>query len=210
MEGSFSALLDQAFAESSVAIFGMVDLSDHVGDGEAVAEDQLSQGADFLDVRIDGVRRSQSEWDEELLLMLERLAHRYPGRLCMLGDLAVPFDQRALNSLSLVRRPEGNGLSRSDLIDPHSAVMVGWSCSSQESSFSESLARLRALRSEATPKHLHLAIPRTEVEEGVRREGIVATQVALAVIEGATLLSVHDVRAAVKARDEIVKIQHAR
>jgi|GEM_PF-7066827 hypothetical protein len=209
MVRSFSALLDQALAESGVAIFGILDLDGEDGAWKTMAEQHVEHGADFLDVRTSGERSSRPEGEGELRLILEHLANRYPGRLCMLGDLQLPVDERALKSLSLVRRTKGDGRSSSDLVDQNGTAMVGWSCSSPPSSFWESLARLKALRSVDKQTRLHLSIPRPEVEEGTREEGILATQVALAVIEGATLLSVHDVRSAVKARDEIVKIQHA-
>ena len=209
MDRSFSTLLDQVLAESGVAIFAMLDLDGKDGNWKMMAEEHFEHGADFLDVRKSRAHSSRPESEEEFHSILEYLADRYPGRLCMLGDQAWPVDERALTSLALVRRAHGDEGSQNDLVDQNGTVVVGWSCSSEQSSFSESLACLKALRREDKQPGLHLFIPQPEVEGGARPEGILATQVALAVIEGATLLSVHDVRSAVKARDELVKIQHA-
>jgi len=212
MEPSRDHELNRVLFDTEVAIFGIVDIGRGVKVAAKTAERHLAEGADFVDLHLGSGWFDGAVDQLALRDVITAVSQVTSGRVAMLNDDASTLPEATWRLLAFVRKAADLGGDHDMVVDVATNHVVAKCCSTAGSTFSDSLACLRQHRGQLGEFALHLCLPEAKASMGKGEpstKGVIAAEVALAVIEGAQLLSVHEVHSAVKARDEIVKIRHA-
>jgi hypothetical protein len=204
----FADALALEWAASEVALFGIVVAG---GDCEQlldIARAQIAVGATFIDLRFDA-NGGETVTPETLQRFAEEFSRRYPGRLGSLGPDIGEVDGGLRPWLSFGRRRDAEmGAGWYEVIDLDDDVVVAKGTKQREFG-SEASLEAHGGRGDQLPLHAEVRVSIEGVGDSGARSGVTASEVALSVIRGVSLVSVDDVLAAVKARDEIVKIRNA-
>jgi hypothetical protein len=208
-----SSALSNLLLNAGVAIFGVVVAERGAGGlrkALEVAKAHLHDGADSIDLHLGALDLASANDVAHLRELTQELRSLAPCRVAMLGQVSDPSQWAVLDEVAMFRATSAFG--EEVVVDSATGSVIARCCLAPDKTMSDFSARLRLLRCE-TSLPLHVEVPdhpRGAQGNAPLRQGVLAADVAFLITQGATLLSVSQVLSAVKARDEMVQILHAK